>query len=78
MARQYDMIVFGASGFTGKHVALELSNSFKIEGKTWAIAGRSESKLKNVLKKISGEIGMIGYLLVKNHSFRWKMGGFAF
>ena len=62
MARQYDMIVFGASGFTGKHVALELSKSFQIERKTWAIAGRSESKLKSVLEEISEDTGMNGDL----------------
>ena len=58
MARQYDIIVFGASGFTGKHVALEVSKSFKVEGKTWAVAGRSEKKLKKVLEELNADLGM--------------------
>ena len=57
MGRQYDVIVFGASGFTGKHVALEVSKSIKAEDKTWAIAGRSEQKLKKVLQELNDEIG---------------------
>jgi len=57
MARQYDVIVYGASGFTGKHVALEVSKSFKVEGKTWAVAGRSEKKLKKVLEDLNAELG---------------------
>ena len=54
--KKYDVVVYGASGFTGKFVAkhlYEVQKSVK-EGKlkgveddfTFAIAGRSESKLK--------------------------------
>ena len=58
MARQYDVIVFGASGFTGKYVALEVAKSFIVEGKTWAIAGRSQTKLNVVLDEIKRDLGM--------------------
>jgi len=46
-SRQYDVIVFGATGYTGKlcaeHIALRLPTDLK-----WALAGRSESKLDAV------------------------------
>jgi short subunit dehydrogenase-like uncharacterized protein len=42
--RQYDLVVFGATGYTGKltaeHIATHLPTNLR-----WAIAGRSESKL---------------------------------
>jgi len=46
--RPYDLIVFGATGFTGKQVAIHLAR--RCDGKRWAIAGRDEGRLKaNVL-----------------------------
>lgn len=45
--RQYDIVVFGATGYTGKltaeHIATNLPTDLK-----WAIAGRSASKLDAV------------------------------
>jgi len=45
--RQYDIVVFGATGYTGKltaeHIAFSLPTNLK-----WAIAGRSASKLEAV------------------------------
>ena len=49
--RQYECIVFGATGYTGKyaaeHIATQLPTDFK-----WAIAGRSESKLKAIAEEL--------------------------
>lgn len=49
--RQYEAIVFGATGYTGKytaeHIASHLPTDFK-----WAIAGRTESKLKAVADEL--------------------------
>ena len=47
--RKYDVIVYGATGFTGKLVADYLARQYGI-GKdlNWAIAGRSASKLESV------------------------------
>jgi len=46
-SRPYDLIVFGASGYTGKltvdHIASSLPTDLK-----WALAGRSASKLEAV------------------------------
>ena len=55
--REYDFIVFGASGFTGQYVALEVAKTYKEDGKTWAVAGRSSQKLEKVLNNIKTEIG---------------------
>lgn len=46
-SRQYDIVVFGATGYTGKltaeHIATNLPTDLK-----WALAGRSASKLEAV------------------------------
>ena len=45
-----DVIIFGATGFTGKHTIFE---GIKIlENYSWGIAGRSQEKLEAVLKEI--------------------------
>lgn len=49
--RDYDFIVFGVTGYTGKYVAEELYR-IQEEGKlsfTWAAAGRNETKVKETL-----------------------------
>ncbi len=54
MARPYDLIVFGATGFTGRLVAQYLLHAYgagcehEHEAPTWAMAGRSLSKLEQV------------------------------
>lgn len=56
MARPFDIIVFGSSGFTGVYVVEEIikfihknpTTSFK-----WAVSGRSKSKIQQALKKSS-------------------------
>lgn len=50
--RDYDLIVFGFSGYTGKFVAEEVYR-LQTEGKrslTWAVAGRNMDKLKKSMK----------------------------
>ena len=45
MERKYDIIIFGASGYTGK---FSIREGLKIlEGLKWAIAGRNKEKLEN-------------------------------
>ncbi|CAH1731636.1 saccharopine dehydrogenase-like oxidoreductase [Aphis gossypii] len=50
--RQYDIIVFGASGFTGQFVVMEMGRFSQIYNLTWAIAGRNTDKLQDVLNKL--------------------------
>ena len=45
--REYDLIVFGATGYTGRLVA-EALLEFPEPGLRWAIAGRSREKLESV------------------------------
>lgn len=49
--RQYECIVLGATGYTGKytceHIASHLPTDFR-----WAVAGRSEAKLKQVAEEL--------------------------
>ena len=44
-----DIIVFGATGFTGKCVVQELIKFTQTQELTWAIAGRNEQKLRDIL-----------------------------
>ena len=47
MAREFDVIVYGATGFTGRLVAEYLTETYPT-GVKWAMAGRSLSKLQEV------------------------------
>lgn len=50
MAERLDVIIFGASGFTGKNTVFEAVTVLK--GLRWGIAGRNLEKLKAVLKEV--------------------------
>ncbi|KAI1485012.1 saccharopine dehydrogenase [Biscogniauxia mediterranea] len=49
-SRQYDLVVFGATGYTGQMVAEYVATHFSTDLK-WAIAGRSTDKLENVVRE---------------------------
>ena len=53
-SRPYDIIVYGASGFTGQYAALEMVRTSS--NKKLAIAGRNASKLKQTLSFIEKEM----------------------
>jgi short subunit dehydrogenase-like uncharacterized protein len=60
-----DIILFGATGFTGQFVAKELAKACSNEKFTWAIAGRSQNKLNLLLTSISPElVGKVETLVV--------------
>ncbi len=48
MARTYDLIVYGATGYTGRLVAEYLARQHGGSGLSWAMAGRSLEKLAQV------------------------------
>ncbi len=52
MARSYDVVLFGATGFTGKLVAEYLAREHA-SGIRWAIAGRNRAKLEEVRKALA-------------------------
>jgi len=49
--REFDIVIYGASGFTGRLVAQYMASKSG-HGLTWAMAGRSESKLASVRDEI--------------------------
>jgi short subunit dehydrogenase-like uncharacterized protein len=51
--RPYDIVVYGATGFTGRLVAEYLARHYGQEGPRWAMAGRSAAKLAEVRDLIS-------------------------
>lgn len=58
MARDFDIIVFGASGFTGKLVAEYLSGGAARDIR-WAIAGRSQAKLETVRESLNADVPIV-------------------
>ena len=46
--RPFDIIVYGATGYTGRLVAEYLAHHYKGKGPKWAMAGRSAAKLAEV------------------------------
>uniref|UniRef100_A0A0K8WKA4 Saccharopine dehydrogenase-like oxidoreductase n=2 Tax=Bactrocera latifrons TaxID=174628 RepID=A0A0K8WKA4_BACLA len=61
MTTKLDVIIFGATGFTGK-IAVEKAVEV-LQGLTWGIAGRNLSKLENILstvgKKVDKDLSLI-------------------
>lgn len=57
MSREFDVIVFGASGFTGMFVveemaiSMEMDSLYKRDNLKWAVAGRSRDKIVEVLSE---------------------------
>lgn len=52
-AQEFDVVIYGATGFTGKLVAEHMMRVYGAEGEVrWAIAGRDEEKLKTVRNDI--------------------------
>lgn len=54
--RDYEVIVYGATGFTGRLVAQYLLKTYGAQGELrWAMAGRSQSKLQQVAGELQAE-----------------------
>ena len=55
--RPYDIIVFGATGFTGKLVVEYLIEHYGVNNElfTWAIAGRNEDKIKKIIETLAAK-----------------------
>lgn len=49
--RQYDLVVLGATGYTGKFTAENVATNLPTDLK-WAVAGRSREKLEQVVSKL--------------------------
>lgn len=60
-SREFDVIIFGASGFTGLFVVRELLLSIdacpaEYGSLRWAVAGRNESKIADTLARVGAEL----------------------
>lgn len=55
--RKFDIVLYGASGFTGAYVLEEFVKSEHASRFRFAIAGRNEKKLKKTLKEVGDLIG---------------------
>jgi short subunit dehydrogenase-like uncharacterized protein len=52
----FDIVIFGATGYTGTFVVRELAQLAGKEKLSWAVAGRSQAKLAQVLNNVGSEI----------------------
>ena len=66
MKKRFDLIVLGATGFTGKYVAKYLQTFHP--GLRWAIAGRNQSKLQVLADELGGTSNKPAILLADNNS----------
>lgn len=63
VTREYDLVIFGATGFTGQYVAEEVARIADEENITWAVAGRNVDKLKTILENVEKATGKSNYKL---------------
>ena len=61
-----DVIIFGATGFTGKIAVYEIVKLAKEKDITWGISGRNRNKLDNVLKEVVEKTGNLVDILMYN------------
>lgn len=61
--RKFDVLVLGATGFTGKWVAKHLYDHYADSKLKWGLAGRSDEKLAQVQKFIGDDKGLIETVL---------------
>jgi len=61
MSREFDVIIYGATGFTGRLVAEYLNKQYAGSDVKWAMAGRSQDKLEAVRNEmgISKDIALV-------------------
>ena len=61
--RKYDLLVLGATGFTGKWVAKHLFDQYSAKELSWALAGRNEEKLQSVSEFIGDSKATIDFVI---------------
>ena len=69
-SRRFDLILWGATGFTGQLVAEYLTDHYSESGLRWALAGRDRSKLERVraaLAKRHARAATLPLLLANSH-----------
>ena len=77
--RPFDIIVYGATGYTGRLVAEYLAHHYGKDGPRWAMAGRSAEKLAEVRDLISAPadtplvVADSSAMAVSPYVFEWKV-----
>ncbi len=56
--REFDLIVFGATGYTGQYVVETLAKSEEAAKYRWAVAGRNRLKLRKTLDDVGMLVGL--------------------
>ena len=58
--REFDIVIFGATGFTGKKMTQEMLDTCSTK-RPWAIAGRTVTKLEQIKQELTlpGSVGLI-------------------
>ena len=70
-SRQFDIVVFGASGFTGRLVVEYLRHQYPpSSGLRWAVAGRNRDKLETVLAGIGVTAGSLPILIADSDNLQ--------
>ena len=54
---KYDLVIYGASGFTGQFVIEYVERASQHHQLTWAVAGRSEGRLRAALARAGAVLG---------------------
>merc|ERR1712080_627578 len=55
MSHKYDILVMGASGFTGQLVAKYLATQAPLQNFTWAAGGRNREKIEQKMRQVHAE-----------------------
>ena len=57
LSNRLDVMIFGATGYTGQYVVEEMARKGKQFGFKWGVAGRTVDKLKQVLQQATNITG---------------------
>ena len=59
MTNRLDILIFGATGYTGQYLVEEMARKAQQFGIKWGIAGRTKNKLNDVLQQASTVTGVL-------------------
>jgi short subunit dehydrogenase-like uncharacterized protein len=67
LEKEYDVILYGATGFVGEQAAVYLANHAQAQRLRWAIAGRNRSKLEQVKQQLGSGATAVPLLVADSH-----------
>lgn len=66
-----DIIIFGATGYTGKYVVKDIVDFYKEQKIKFGIAGRRKEALEAVVKEFASDIGKIKFIMFLSFKFNY-------